>query len=314
MLKIANSPVQRCSPLIGGATYLPFSDVSQGYVTAATAALIASGLQTWKTANPDARITALTPETGMDGVTGLLYEYTAIVTADLPNSSLVQEFISAESSADLEASLDSWQTTNSTFKPYRISLIIGNDGSTGYLIEYTTSTSYTGPKNSSLTRLLFTDSEESPAYEQYEAWRILSANISKKPLFLIDSVYGIMIYYTFVGTFPSAGQILQNAISNDDLTSDADTELQDWKDDNPTYSVLRVTTTCNVILVEYCISGSTPNNTNIQQSYYEADTENPTANTAYQVFKTANPTLIPVRTTKIIWGDGTTGILAEYIS
>ena len=321
MQKISNSPVQRVEPIIVGQnTNLPFANTAQTYFTNNTPALTAADFQTWKTANPSLRVLSVVHETGYNGVTGINVEYTDQQTSDLLNSLISQIYITGATSALLEANLNAWflSVANSTLKPVRITLMIGNlnDGTTGYLIEYTSQTAYTGQTNSILSRLLFTDSVLSSAYSQYSAWG--TANPLLKPKFLNnyivnDGTNGIMIIYTAIGIFPSAGQILHQAPILDN-SSDAATLLAAWKASNPGYSILRLTMTCDVLLVEYVFSGSTPKNIDISQSYYPCNADNLTGNTAYQVFKTANPTLKPVRATEIIWGDGTTGILAEYIN
>ena len=318
MLKIANSPVQRTIGIgVTGTIYLPFSEVSTNYITEATAALVATAYAAWQAANPTLTVISLTPEIGYDAVTGLLAEYSATPTNDVINSGLSSTFITGADSATLQANLLAWQAANLTVRPVRITSLTGNDGVTGYLIEYTTSTAYTSPTNAVLTPLLFDNSDPTNlAYDQYSAW--CAANPTLKPLLLTDYVAndgtnGILIFYTGIGTYTSAGQILINPIKNSEFSTPTE-RLNIWKAANSTASILRATMTCDVLLLEYVLSGTTPQNANISASYYQLNPDNPTGNDAYQVFKTANPTLKPVRLTPIIWGDGTTGILAEYIA
>lgn len=313
MIKISNPVIGRIE-LPGVAGFLTFADVAQNYFTNATAALTATDYQTWKTANPTVKPITITAETGMDGVTGLLVESTSAATSDIPNSLINQTFITGATDALMQANLVTWKTNNPAQKILTQTLLTGNDGVTGYLIEYTVSGTSSALPNSATTQLVFIDGV-TPSYTQYLNWR--AANPTLKPIRLSnyianDAKNGILIDYAFAGNFPSAGQIQQTALP--DNVSTAATSLQTWKTANPNSRILRLTITSDVLLVEFTANGPSPANSDMLQSYYASNPANPDGNTTYQTFKTANPTLRPVRLTEIIWGDGTTGILAEYIS
>ena len=315
MEKISNSVVGKCCPAAVDTYYLPFSGVTHDYFTETINTTLATSVQTWKTANPTARIITRTPMIGYDGVTGLLIESTTETVFEPLNSVTLQTYVTAATAALQVTAVQTWKTANPGAKIIATTLLTGNDGETGYLIEYTTSSTYTGPTNAQTSQTYFTTASTTD-YAQYLAWKI--ANGGYKPLRINklvanDGEVGIFVEYATVGSFPTAAGIQQSFVSDVD-SAGGPGAIAAWKAANLTKSILRITPIYEGLLIEYQNSGSTPVNSDVSQSYYANDPANTDGNTAYQVFKTANPTLIPIRLTPIIWGDGTTGNLAEYIN
>lgn len=317
MEKIANPLIGKCCEPSPVRTLLTFNDVAHTHFTEATNSALVAALQTWKTANPTKRIITRTPMTGMDGVNALLVEHTDLATTELPNSSVSQTYVTGATAALQLSNISTWRTDNPDAKVVSTTLLTGNDGETGYLIEYSTSSASTDIKNSKISHTYFS-SADTTDYAQYLAWKL--ANPTYRPLRINKlvandgEINGIYVEYTTTGSFPSGATLQQYFAADSDAMLGPADAVQGFKDDNLSKSIVRITPIIDGLLIEYMSGGSTPQSVDVSQSYYAADPDTTQAATDYQTFKTANPTLAPIRLTPIIWGNGATGILAEYIS
>lgn len=322
MQKIANVITGRTIlPAIGGGI-VTFNDTAQVIFANATKELTATDFQTWKTANPTFTPITVNQIIGADAVPKLLVEYTTLTTTTEPVNSLVsQTIINGADAPTLAANLQIWKVANPFQKIVRVTQITGLNGGVGILVEYGISTAINTLVNGSISQVLFPDAGGvNTSYAQYVTWK--AANPNQKPVrvtYVIadDGTVGILVEYTGLGTTPSVGQIQLKYVPNDNTNGIAGLagNIQNIKTLAPAGQIFRITPIFQGILVESTLNGITPVNNLVSQSVYTATPDVAGATDAYQVFKTANPTLKPIRLTSMIWGtDGLNYLLAEYIS
>lgn len=326
MQKIANSITGRTVlPAVGGTT-LTFASVSQTVFAAATNALTSADYVTWQVANPTFRPISVTHVMGDDGVPKLLVEYTTEEVVHPLNSVISQTIITGATTTILVAALQTWKTANPFQKIIRVTQMTGLDGGVGLLVEYGISSTIYTLVNSQISQTFFVDAgDTNTSYALYLAWKNTDANASLKPYRLTyviasDGGIGILVEYTTYGSSPSISQLQLTYVDNDTVDPGGGSvdnnflvNLAYIKTTYPASQIYRVTPIYQGFLVESTLNGTTPVNNLVSQSAYAATTAT-TATDAWAVFKAANTTKKPIRLTSMTWGDGTTVILAEYIS
>lgn len=321
MQKIANSVTGRTVLPAVGTSVLTYASVSQTSFAAATNALTSAAYIAWQAANLTARPISVISVMGDDAIPKLMVEYTTEEVSYPLNSVISQTIITGATTTILVAALQTWKTANPTQKIIRVTQMTGLDGGVGLLVEYGSSSTITSLANSLVSQTFFADSgSDNTSYDLYLAWKNTAANANLKPLrvtyTIADEGNGILVEYTTYGTTPSISQLQLAFVENDALASGAPgfaANLQANKTAAPNDQIYRVTAIYQGFLVETTINGTTPVNSLVSQNSSAATTATIGID-AYDAFKTANPTKKPIRVTAMTWGDGTTSILAEYIS
>lgn len=322
MQKIANSVTGRTVlPAVSTST-LTYASVSQVTFAAATNALTAAAYLAWQAANLTLRPIGVTQIMGNDAIPILLVEYTAEEVSFPLNSVISQTLITGATTTILVAALQTWKTANPSQKIIRVTQMIGLDGGVGLLVEYGSSSTIPNLVNSQISQTFFADSgSDNTSYALYLAWKNTAGNESLKPYrvtyVIADEGNGILVEYTTYGSTPSIGQLQLAYVTNSAVTGGGlegfANNLQANKTAAPASQIYRITPIYQGFLIETTLNGNTAVNSLVSQASYSATT-GITATDALQVFKTANPTLKPVRLTAMTWGDGTNSILSEYIS
>lgn len=319
MQKIANTVTGRTVLPAIGTTLLTFVDVSQVVFANNTVEATVADYAAWLAdpINPALRPITVTNIIGDDGTPKLLVEYTTAAVTEPLNSLISVTTITGTDAAALIAALQAWKTANPLQKIIRTTQMTGLDGSVGLMVEYGINSTITNLVNSSVFQTFFQDAGGvNTSYAAYLAWK--NANPSLKPYRLTyviatDGSCGILIEYTNSGTTPGVGQLQLSFISNA-AAGTFESNLQANKTLYPGSQIFRVTAIFQGLLIESTLNGTTPVNNLVSQSAYAANPGVTDATDAYQIFKTANPTLKPIRLTAMTWGDGTNKIVAEYIS
>lgn len=324
MQKIANNITGRTVlPTVGG-TFLAFADVGQISFAIPTVNDGVANYVAWQAANPTVRPISVSHVMGNDGVPLLLVQHTTLAVAEPTNSVISSRLESWGDATSFTTGFQKWKTANPFQKIIRTTRITGLDGSVGSLIEFGINATIPNISNNLIYQTFFPDAPGAvnTSYASYLAWKRTTANASLKPYRLnyiigLNGTTGLLVEYTNSGVNPSVSQLQLSFIDNTVIGARYDTAaaaISAIKIENPASQVYRITPVFQGFIIESTLNGTTPVNNSIIQSSYVATPAATDAITAYQTFKTANPTLKPIRLTPTTWGDGSNSILAEYIN